>query len=97
MPRIQQTVTDFWRPSYDTYYDAYYQEMAYIAVSDDLQGVEMITKALVAVTATGSAIAGLSLWSDPTLEACLDRLGSDGRDGFDCRQRHGCVNPSQGL
>ncbi len=65
LPRIKETVDDYWGPSYDTYYDAYYQEMAYISVSDDLQGVDMTVKALVAVTATGSAIAGLSLWNDP--------------------------------
>ena len=54
-----------WDASFDTYYDCFYYE----AVSDRLvnrwQLADDVTKVLVAVTASGSALSGWTLWSHP--------------------------------
>jgi hypothetical protein len=55
---------EIWKAAYETYYAIYFEEM----VSDEListwQIVDEITKVAVAITATGSAVAGWALWDN---------------------------------
>lgn len=51
-----------WEATFDTYYDVYYAELISDALLRKLQWVDDINKALVAVTASGSAIAGWTIW-----------------------------------
>lgn len=54
-----------WEKSFDTFYDSKYEEIAADFVVRRLQYLDEITKILVAVTASGSAIAGFTLWNQP--------------------------------
>lgn len=47
-----------WEESFNTYYDAYYEERLAESILVSWLRVEMITKLLVAFTATGSAVSG---------------------------------------
>ena len=58
----------YWKPSYDTLYKAYYQEILSDALVERWQGIDVATALLVAATASGSAFAGLALWSEPSLK-----------------------------
>jgi uncharacterized membrane protein len=55
-----------WNASWETYYDAYFYEIALSKVVDRWKLFDVITKIIVAITATGSAVAGWSLWSQGT-------------------------------
>ncbi|MDA2912986.1 hypothetical protein MYX77_03325 [Acidobacteriia bacterium AH_259_A11_L15] len=55
----------FWRPTFQTLYEAYYQELASEALMRRWQRIDISTSFLVAATASGSAITGWSLWSNP--------------------------------
>ncbi len=55
-------IKNFWRPSFDTLYDTYFQELIASAVADRWQRIDLVTSILVAVTASSSAIAGWALW-----------------------------------
>jgi hypothetical protein len=56
---------ELWAASFDTFYDSAYAE----AMADNLinrwQKVDEITKALIAITASTSAVSGWALWSKP--------------------------------
>lgn len=52
-----------WNSSWDTYYDSYYYELALSHVVGRLKIFDLVTKIVVALTATGSAVAGWSLWN----------------------------------
>lgn len=51
-----------WESTYDTYYEAYFQEL----FADDLvtvwRNIDESTKVIVAITATGSVVSGWALW-----------------------------------
>ena len=55
-----------WEAVYDTYYEAYFQEL----FADDLvtiwRKIDEITKVCVAITATSSVVSGWVLWQTPT-------------------------------
>lgn len=53
----------YWKPSFDTLYEAYYQELASEALVRRWQSIETVTGILVALTASGSALAGWPLWN----------------------------------
>jgi hypothetical protein len=52
-----------WETSFSTYYAAYFEEFAADALIRRWQLIDEITKVMVAVTATGSAVAGWTLWN----------------------------------
>ena len=52
-----------WDVVFDTYYDVYFEELAAENLSRRLGGLDNLTKFLVALTASGSAVAGWALWS----------------------------------
>lgn len=56
---------EIWKVTFETYYDAYYQELLSDRVIHRWQRFDEITKTLVAITASGSAISGWALWNDP--------------------------------
>jgi hypothetical protein len=56
---------ELWEGAFDTFYVAYFQELLSDCLVRDWQIIDEVTKVAVALTASGSAIAGWSLWSDP--------------------------------
>jgi hypothetical protein len=54
-----------WDATFDTYYDAYYEEIAADALINRWQLLDEVAKVVVALTASGSAVAGWALWNDP--------------------------------
>ena len=58
-------IKDYWEPSFETLYQAYYQELASEALETTWQKIDIVQAILVAITASGSAIAGWALWSEP--------------------------------
>lgn len=61
----QKAIAAFWKPSYETLYDVYFQEAISAALADRWLRIDTITNILVAATASGSAIAGWALWNQP--------------------------------
>jgi hypothetical protein len=55
----------YWQPSYDTYYDCYFQELSSEEIGSRWQRIEMVSGILTGVTTSGSAIAGWTLWTMP--------------------------------
>lgn len=56
---------ELWQKAFETDYDTYYEELLSAATLRRWIWVDTITKILVATTATGSAITGWALWSQP--------------------------------
>ncbi len=56
---------ELWVASFDTFYDSTYAEAIADNLIDRWQRVDEITRALVAITASTSAVAGWALWSKP--------------------------------
>jgi hypothetical protein len=56
---------ELWEAAFDTYYDAYYQELLRDRLVDRWQRVDDIAKVLAALTASGSAVSGWALWNQP--------------------------------
>jgi hypothetical protein len=56
---------ELWNATYNTYYDSYYEEIAADTIINRWQLVDEYTKVLVALTVSGSAVSGWSLWSNP--------------------------------
>jgi hypothetical protein len=56
---------DFWKPSFDTLYDAYFYEVTSEFVITRWSRLHVTTAILGAITASGSAVTGWALWSDP--------------------------------
>ena len=54
----------YWTLSFETYYTAYYQELASQALVARWERIDVVTALLVAATASGSTLAGWALWSD---------------------------------
>ena len=51
-----------WAVSFETYYDAYFEELVADRLINKLGRLDDVTKVLVALTASGSAISGWVLW-----------------------------------
>lgn len=62
--QLEAIKSNHWKPSFDTLYDSYFQELLASAVSDRWQRIDIATNLLVAFTASGSAIAGWALWNE---------------------------------
>lgn len=54
-----------WNAVYDTYYECYWREFVSDKVVNGWEIADLITKVLVAMTASGSAVAGWQLWNQP--------------------------------
>ena len=54
-----------WVASFETYYDSYFEELVADALINRLGRLDDITKVLVALTASGSAVSGWALWGVP--------------------------------
>lgn len=54
-----------WEATYETYYAAFYEELVSDSLINRWQWLDEITKVLVALTASGSAISGWALWNQP--------------------------------
>ena len=54
-----------WQVSFETFYDAYYEEIVADSLINRWQWLDEGAKVLVAVTATGSVISGWALWNKP--------------------------------
>jgi hypothetical protein len=54
-----------WEATFETYYDAYYEEILASDLIDRWQIVDDAAKVMVALTASGSAVSGWALWSQP--------------------------------
>ena len=61
----QEARDKLWEKAFDTLYDSKYEGIAADFVIRRLQYLDEITKILVAVTASGSAVAGFALWNQP--------------------------------
>jgi hypothetical protein len=59
---------ELWDAAFNTYYDAYYQELLRDRLVDRWQRADDITKVLTALTASGSAVSGWALWSQPAFK-----------------------------
>jgi hypothetical protein len=57
-----------WKAVWDTYYYVYFDEMLSDALVRRWTRIDDIVKIATAVTASGSAIAGWTLWNDPDLK-----------------------------
>lgn len=57
-----------WNSAWEAFYDSYYFEIALSRVIARWKFFDLATKILVAITATGSAIAGWSLWAQEPLK-----------------------------
>lgn len=54
-----------WNQAFETYYDCYFQEVVADKLAFYWTRVDQIAKFFIAVTASGSAISGWSVWKDP--------------------------------
>lgn len=57
-----QTIQSYWEPSFETFYDSYFQELASEQLIARLQRLDFGIGFLVALTASGSALSGWALW-----------------------------------
>ena len=69
---------EIWNAAYDTYYSTYYEEKVCDVLLDRWQWLDEVTKILVALTATGSAVAGWALWQDPNFKWIWTSIASTG-------------------
>ena len=54
-----------WNRSFDTYYELYFYEELADRLINRWMATDEVTKVLVALTATGSTVAGWAFWQDP--------------------------------
>lgn len=59
------SVEDYWKPSFETLYDACYYELASERIITRWNRIHLLSAFLTALTASGSAISGWALWADP--------------------------------
>ena len=55
---------EIWNSAWETFYDSYYYSILFSLISKRWQLVDFYTRLIVAMTASGSAIAGWALWND---------------------------------
>ena len=61
-PNEQRNRDSLWDSAFSTYYHSYYQELTAAALLQRWERVDEVAKILVALTASGSAVAGFTLW-----------------------------------
>ncbi|HFQ5373700.1 TPA: hypothetical protein ACGUM3_001531 [Vibrio vulnificus] len=59
---------EYWNTLWSNYYDSYYYSILFSELTIRAQWFDFISKLLVAVTASGSAIAGWALWEEPSFK-----------------------------
>lgn len=59
------SIQSLWNASFDTYFDCMFEEWIAGSMIGRLSTIDDITKVLVAITASGSAIAGWAVWDHP--------------------------------
>ena len=67
---------ELWNAIFETYYDALYNEILADKLIARWQIVDEFTKVIVALTASGSAIAGWSLWAQPGYQGLWECLAA---------------------
>lgn len=55
---------ELWGATWETFYDASYYEILFGSLLKNWQTFDFVTRLLVALTASGSAVAGWALWND---------------------------------
>ena len=55
---------ELWNATWETFYDASYYEVLFGKLSQNWQIFDFITRLLIALTASGSAVAGWALWNE---------------------------------
>jgi hypothetical protein len=58
-----------WEAVFETYYDAYYEEILSGDLIDRWQSFDEFAKIVIALTASGSAVSGWALWTQPGFRA----------------------------
>src|SRR6266481_5262522 len=58
-----------WDASFDTYYKVFFEELAADGLVNKWGRLDDVTKIIVALTASGSAISGWALWTHPEYKA----------------------------
>lgn len=56
---------ELWEACFETYYDCFFQELLADGLINKWQRLDESTKILVALTASGSAVSGWALWTEP--------------------------------
>jgi hypothetical protein len=56
---------NYWKLSFESYYESYFQELASEALLARWDRIDVVTAFLIAFTASGSAIAGWTMWNEP--------------------------------
>lgn len=64
-PAPSDSREELWKACFDTYYDSLFEEMTADALITWWGSLDEVTKVLVAITASGSAVSGWALWSQP--------------------------------
>jgi hypothetical protein len=60
-----ESFAELWKAVFETYYDAFYNEILADKLVNRWQILDDASKILVAVTASGSALSGWALWNQP--------------------------------
>jgi hypothetical protein len=68
-PAVEQSRESLWEAAFETYYDAFFEELTADALMTRWGYVDDVTKSLVALTAVGSAVSGWTLWAQPGYRA----------------------------
>jgi hypothetical protein len=58
---------EIWSATYETYYDTFFEELIAECLVSRWLVVDHVSRILVAVTASGSTVAGLALWKNPAV------------------------------
>jgi hypothetical protein len=56
---------ELWRASFETYYQAYFQELLADTLVNHWQRFDEPSRVLIALTTSGSAVSGWALWTEP--------------------------------
>jgi len=64
-PADEEAREELWRASFDTYYDSLFEEITADSLITRWASVDEITKVLVMLTVSGSAVSGWALWNQP--------------------------------
>jgi hypothetical protein len=59
------SLQSLWRASFDTYFDAFFEELLAAAMIGRWSKLDDLTKVIVALTASGSAVTGWAVWTHP--------------------------------
>jgi hypothetical protein len=69
---------EIWVAAFDTYYDSYFEEICADRLISRWQKLDEASKLIVAITASGSAVTGWALWSQPGFRTLWTIIASTG-------------------